>query len=92
MTMILSERHIKAMKHCIGLDTEKPYKRHGKLFYRPYRNYYATGSECDGVDIWLDLERYGYAFHGFGDMKWTFVLTRFGLDVLGMRLKVRIYD
>ena len=92
MTLLLTERHIKAMKHCIGLDQKKPYKRHGKSFYRPWRNYYATGQNCDGIDIWLDLEKRGYAVHGFGDYRWTFALTDFGLECLGMHLNVKIYN
>lgn len=27
-------------KHMIGLDYKRPYHRHGKAFYNPYRNYY----------------------------------------------------
>lgn len=30
-------------KHMVGLDYQKPYHRHGKAFYRPYRNYFADG-------------------------------------------------
>ena len=91
MNLLLTERYIKAMKHCIGLNSAKPYKRHGKLFYRPWRNYYATGPECDGVDIWLDLERMGCAVKK-RFCNWTFMLTRKGLDVLGMQLNVQIHD
>lgn len=27
-------------KHMVGLDYERPYQRHGKLFYKPYRNHW----------------------------------------------------
>nr|DAY82496.1 MAG TPA: Putative transcription antitermination protein nusG Regulation, Spt4, Spt5, NusG.9A [Caudoviricetes sp.] len=30
-------------KHMVGLDYQKPYHRHRKAFYRPYRNYFADG-------------------------------------------------
>lgn len=30
------------LKHFIGLDKENPYKRHGRLFYKPYRNGFST--------------------------------------------------
>lgn len=40
--MNISEKEIALMEHCIGLDCKKPYTRHGKKFYRPYRNRYAT--------------------------------------------------
>jgi hypothetical protein len=44
--------------HCIGMDYRKPYKRHGKLFYRPYRNRYqapTNSSSCAAVyrTVWL---------------------------------------
>lgn len=35
---------IEICKHMIGLDYAKPYKRHGKLFYKPYRNYFEAPS------------------------------------------------
>ena len=89
---MLTEKQIKVMKHCIGLGQKYPYKRHGRLFYRPYRNFFATGPSCDGVDIWLDLEKQGYAMRGVGVFRWTFCLTGFGLDVLGRHLNVKIYD
>lgn len=34
-----SNIYIDLASHCIGLDYNKPYKRHGRYFYRPYRNY-----------------------------------------------------
>ena len=37
--------YIELAKHCIGLDHKKPYKRHGRYFYRPYRNYYDAGGK-----------------------------------------------
>jgi len=44
--------YLELAKHCIGLDRKNPYIRHGKKFYRPYRNYYATGKnhyDCDAL-------------------------------------------
>ena len=88
----LTEVQVEDMKHCIGMYGEKkPYKRHGRLFYRPWRNFFATGPNCDGVHIWLDLERRGYAIRK-RRCNWTFELTREGLDALGLHLNVRIYD
>ena len=91
MTFELPERYVKAMVHCIGLDQKNPYKRHGKLFYKPYRNYFATGPNCDNVDIWLDLEKRGYAYHGFGNYRWTYSLNDWGIDALRMHLGITIY-
>lgn len=78
--------------HCIGLNRKKPYKRHGRYFYRPYRNYYAAVGK--GVEDWDMMVAAGYAEageengHG-GRMYW---LTREGLDWLGEKLGIHIYD
>lgn len=78
--------------HAIGLDHKKPYKRHGRYFYRPYRNYYdASIKDCEIWDVMVDdgyaeagkMDRYG------GRMYW---LTRKGLDWIGEKLKIHIYD
>ena len=81
------------MRHMIGLDMlkHKPYRRHGKQFYKPYRNYWA------GFNKYLDY------FSGvlgltekqepklLGGMPYYY-LTRRGLDFLGRHIKVTIYD
>lgn len=77
-------------KHAIGLDYKKPYHRHGRAFYKPYRNYFCTVKDDK---LWNKLESAGYAVHsnernGFVD----FVLTRDGLDWLGDELGIIIYD
>ena len=38
-----SEIRITIIAVMVGLDYQKPYHRHGKAFYRPYRNYFADG-------------------------------------------------
>lgn len=84
--------YISLASHAIGLDHKKPYKRHGKLFYRSYRNYYdASIKDCELWDLMVDA---GYAEAGRKDryggrMYW---LTRKGLDWLGEKLCIKIYD
>lgn len=79
-------------RHAIGLDHKKPYKRHGKLFYRPYRNCYAASpKDCKTWELMCDA---GYADRGReniygGRIYW---LTRKGLDWLGEKLSIKIYD
>lgn len=84
-------RHIELAKHCIGLDRKKPYIRHGKKFYRPYRNYFVTGRDCGD---WEMMESSGYAERGGQNQHggYTFCLTRAGLDWLGEQLGMHIYD
>lgn len=85
-------KYIILATHAIGLDRKKPYKRHGRYFYRPYRNYYdASIKDCEIWDVMVDA---GYAEVGRKDryggrMYW---LTRKGLDWLGEKLKIHIYD
>lgn len=84
--------YINLAKHCIGLDKKKPYKRHGRLFYKPYRNYFAAGKS--DVASWTRLWEQGYAEKGKknrygGCMFW---LTRKGLDWLGNELGVVIHN
>lgn len=52
------DRYINEAKHCVGLDHHKPYKRNGKLYWRPYRNYYNTYYDDP---IWSDLRYLGFA-------------------------------
>lgn len=44
--------------HCVGLDRNFPYKRNGKFYYRPYRNYYNTSYNDP---VWSDLKYLGFA-------------------------------
>ena len=88
-----NENHfISLARHAIGLDHKEPYKRHGKLFYRPYRNYYdASPKDCETWELMCDA---GYADRGRKDryggrMYW---LSRKGLDWLGEKLGIKIYD
>ena len=82
--------------HCIGMvdsgsQRHKPYRRHGKVFYRPWRNYFSTPAPSKQ---WEALCAHGYAAHNSpaddrGVMYW---MTRAGLDWLGDQLGMTIYD
>lgn len=83
--------YIELAKHFIGLDRKKPYTRHGKKFYRPYRNYYSTGKNHEKCDLMVDAghaERGEETQHG----GYTYYMTREGLDWLGNELGIKIYD
>ena len=86
-------RYVELAKHAIGMGLGKPYKRHGRVFYRPYRNYFATSYGCADYECWETLEDAGYAKSIQRDEYGkTFWLTRAGLDWLGEKLGVHIYD
>ena len=88
------DEYVSVMQHAIGLDgnRKKPYIRHGKKFYRPYRNYFATAPQCDGYELWETLEGAGYAEHRENGKYVCFFVTRAGLDWLGEKMGVHIYD
>lgn len=82
------DRIVEICKHTIGLDYKKPYHRHGKAFYKPYRNFFCTSK--DDV-IWNKLYTVGIAerseeHNGCVD----FYLTRTGIEWLGRQLKIII--
>lgn len=84
---------ISLASHAIGLDNKNPYKRHGKLFYKPYRNYFSTAKGCDDFEPWDIMENAGYAASWEdGRERYMFWLTRKGLDWLGEQLGIKIYD
>ena len=81
--------------HCIGMvdsgsNCHKPYRRHGRTFYRPWRNFFSTAFPSPA---WDELCACGYAAHrpvdDRGVMYW---MTRAGLDWLGDQLGMTIYD
>ena len=84
--------YIKLAKHCIGLDSKKPYKRHGKMFYKPYRNGFSTSKDYED---WEMMKKVGYAERGEEKNQhggYIYWLTRVGLDWLGEQLGIHIYD
>jgi len=87
------EKALDDMRHMIGLDMlkHKPYKRHGKLFYKPYRNYWAGFNKyldyfsgVLGLSVKLEPELSGHMPY--------FYLTRRGLDFLGRHIGVIIHN
>ena len=75
------ENYISLASHAIGLDYKKPYTRHGKKFYKPYRNYFSTTERSDDFDLWNTMELAGYAKSNQTKRGgYIFWLTRAGLD------------
>lgn len=85
----IKQNAIVVMQHCVGLGRKKPYKRHGKLFYRPYRNYFATGAQDE---LWEAIRKEGYATARKEQSHVFYFLTREGLDWLGKQIGVYIHD
>lgn len=80
------QKIVELCKHTIGLDYKKPYHRHGKAFYKPYRNYYGGNEETllNKMPDWLVNK----AKHNNGGIIYS--LTPSGLEWLGRRLNITI--
>lgn len=74
-------------KHMVGLDYKSPYQRHGKLFYKPYRNYW--GAPANGNKILDKLPRF-LVTREADEMGVWYTLTIDGLKWLGRQLKITI--
>ena len=85
--MMPESEYIELAKHCIGLDYKSPYHRHGKAFYKPYRNYFDCGEKLD--EAWKVMIGAGYAKDDGIGCCW---LTRAGMDWLGEKLGITIYS
>ena len=86
------EKHRELMRHALGLDNNRPYKRHGKLFYKPYRNYFQTGVDTVDYPYWERIEKAGLAKVREDGMNLWYSLTRSGMDWLGQHDGIHIYD
>lgn len=45
------EKVIGFCKHFVGLDMARPYKRHGRLYYKAYRNYWYDNDNVPEFDL-----------------------------------------
>lgn len=86
--MKLSDVHIALMEHCIGLDNHKPYRLHGKLFFRPKRNYFDCGPA--NLEAWDEIVALGLAID-WGGKGW-YKLTKTGFEALPSATGIHIHD
>ena len=89
---IAYQKEVRLAAHAIGLDNNRPYKRHSKFFYRPYRNYFATHDKAPDYKTWQGMVANGYAESCESNGYIYYYLTRKGLDWLGNSLGITIYD
>ncbi len=75
--------------HIIGLDYRKPYTRHGKKFYRPFRNIW--GGRDKELDRLVEAGLMNASNDKNGKRYW-YSFNRRGLDWLGEQLGMKIYD
>ena len=84
-------RFIELAKHAIGMGQRKPYRRNGKLWYRPYRNYFATTVKSPDYEPWIEMADAGYAAFSQDGYRAFFWMKREGLDWLGEKLGIPLY-
>ena len=81
--------------HTIGLDYKRPYIRHGRKFYKPYRNYFTTKGKsvafCPLVEAGYMTER-AMPRTPDGTEGHIYRLTCTGLDWLGEQIGVVIHN
>lgn len=80
-------RAIEICEHMVGLDYKRPYHRHGKSFYKAYRNYYADVPKGNRILDKMPSELFRVHRNERGA---TYYLTQTGLDWLGRQLKMNI--
>ena len=89
--MDLSEKELKKAielcKHMIGFDHSRPYHRHGKAFYKPYRNYFSAPKKGEET---LDKLPSFIITKEISDKYVWYTLTSDGLKWLGRQLKITI--
>ncbi len=80
------ERALAICEHMVGLDYQKPYHRHGKAFYKAYRNYY--GDVPEGNKILDKLPKELFLVHQ-SERGTMYHLTDIGLEWLGRQLHTK---
>lgn len=78
---------IEICKHMIGLDYKRPYHRHGKAFYKPYRNYYC---DTETGNSFLDRLPNDIVNVKRSEKSTWYRLTEYGLKWLGRQLNITI--
>lgn len=87
MELTNKEKAIHLCMHAVGFSDRDPYKRHGKLFFKSYRNRYNAAE--NNVPVWEELVSLGYAYKNR-----MYHMTEKGLEwfYLQTLIKVKIDD
>ena len=83
------KKAIELCKHMIGLENSKPYRRHGKVFYKAYRNFFAAPSTGDEV---LEKLPSFIISKRRTETSVVYVLTAEGISWLGRQLQMHIKE
>ena len=86
------EKHRELVRHALGMDNRKSYVRHGKRFYRPYRNYFFTTEKTVDFPYWERMVKANLAEKEESPKGIKYFVTRRGMDWLGQHDGIHIYD
>lgn len=86
------EHYRELIRHALGMDNRRTYIRHGKKFYKPYRNYFDTSEYTPDYPYWEKLVSAGLAEKKIKDKGILYFVTRTGMDWLGCHDGIHIYD
>lgn len=80
------------MGHALGMDNRKSYKHRGQEFYLPYRNYYSAN--IDQEKGWEKAVENGLAEKYVNEERQytNYHVTRAGMDYLGKKLGVYVFN
>ena len=79
---------ISRMKHALGFGKRRPYTRHGRRFFKPYRNYYA----CYEDDLMEEAVQNGLLIKEKGDSLIYYYVSEKGRQWLGDKIGITIKD
>jgi hypothetical protein len=86
-------KDVQIAAHMIGLNYKRPYIRHGRRYYKPYRDYFYSALSGPDYETLRKMEKKGYVVSGKPREKGIyFWMTREGLDWLGEKLRIQIHD
>ena len=87
------EKYRKLIRHALGMDYGKIYTRHGKRFYKPYRNYFSTNDKTVDYPFWETMLKAGLAKKRvFEDGCLYYSVTRTGKDWLELHDGIHIKE
>lgn len=72
-------KDVQIATHMIGLNYKRPYIRHGRRYYKPYRNYFCSALSGPDYETLRKMEKKGYVVSGKpGEKGIYFWMTRGG--------------
>lgn len=86
-------KDVQIAAHMIGLNYKRPYIRHGRRYYKPYRDYFYSALSGPDYETLRKMEKKGHVVSGEpGEKGIYFWMTREGLDWLGEKLRIQIQE